>query len=122
MGFGVTKTSSINELMANELRNVRILTYNMQNCKDVYWQARKSAESQICAGDLMGGRDSCFGDSGGPLFVIDRVNDKQKFVDVGLVYIIYVICIVANYAKKNKESRRRLKNLIVLWTILNITD
>ncbi len=45
----------------------------------------KNWQAQICAGEKMGGKDSCQGDSGGGLYTNDTINNKQRFVVSGIV-------------------------------------
>ncbi len=44
----------------------------------------KNWNSQICAGEITGGKDTCNGDGGGSLYSKAIVNGKEKFVSVGI--------------------------------------
>jgi secreted trypsin-like serine protease len=58
---------------------------------DMGWCASRSipvsGSYQLCAGDLSGGRGTCYGDSGGPILstVSDASNDWRTGVQVGIV-------------------------------------
>ncbi len=45
----------------------------------------KNWDTQICAGEYNGGKDTCQGDSGGAIYTADFINNKLKFVAVGVV-------------------------------------
>lgn len=63
------------------LRATNVPVANQQYCNEQY--KGKLTQQMICAGYKDGGRDSCAGDSGGPLFTIDEIDLKPKLV--GLV-------------------------------------
>lgn len=69
-----------------KLHEVDIEVIDPQACKAVYQSLQVPAfsigDTEICATGPQGGKDSCFGDSGGPLF---GVADNGKFVQVGVV-------------------------------------
>lgn len=69
----------------DELYNVKLTTYNSSMCSRVAYGVPKNWNAQMCAGEYAGGKDSCQGDSGGSLFVRDKVNDQDKYVSVGIV-------------------------------------
>ena len=58
------------------LREVKVPFVSDQTCANSYDENKAfltggtfDAGTMVCAGDALGGRDSCFGDSGGPIFV-----------------------------------------------------
>ena len=70
--------------LSDELRNVKITIYPSSSCDSVSLETVKNWNSQICAGELAGGKDTCFGDSGGSLYAKGLVNGKEKFVSIGI--------------------------------------
>ena len=88
--------------MSNLLQNVKITVYNNSNCPSNY----SLQSNQICSGkflelilthliiniyewyvflgELAGGKDTCSGDGGGPLFVQATIDSKTKFVLAGI--------------------------------------
>ncbi|XP_045525788.1 uncharacterized protein LOC123715045 isoform X1 [Pieris brassicae] len=59
-----------------ELRSVSIPVWDIPQCREVLGTSRKipegpSRDTQICAGELNGGKDTCQGDSGGPAQIQD---------------------------------------------------
>ena len=60
--------------------------YPFEKCKDVEYGTPKNEESQICAGDITGFKDSCQGDSGGGLYNLDAFNATiRRFTASGIV-------------------------------------
>ncbi|XP_052748282.1 uncharacterized protein LOC113522153 [Galleria mellonella] len=67
-GWGRTEYGGDQSL---ELRSVSIPVWDMADCRRILGVTRKlpegpSSDSQVCAGDKNGGKDTCQGDSGGP--------------------------------------------------------
>ena len=63
MGWGYTKEGS--GQTSNVLMEVDVPVVDQKRCKKSYSQV---TQNQICAGYQKGGKDSCSGDSGGPLY------------------------------------------------------
>ncbi|KAI3386071.1 hypothetical protein SNEBB_003381 [Seison nebaliae] len=68
---------STNGSTSNELRKVNISIKADSFCK-VFHQGRQ--DTVFCAGDIDNGRDTCFGDSGGPLYYVNN----SRFTLVGV--------------------------------------
>jgi len=70
-----------------KLHEVDIEVIDPQECQSVYESLQVPAftvgDTEICATGPSGGKDSCFGDSGGPLIV--AANADQGYVQVGIV-------------------------------------
>ncbi|XP_063631020.1 serine protease filzig-like [Cydia splendana] len=67
-GWGRTEYGGDQSL---ELRSVSLPVWDINRCQEVLGTSRKlpqgpSSDSQICAGEERGGKDTCQGDSGGP--------------------------------------------------------
>ena len=63
------------------LQNVEINVYDSSECSNFYDFNRKS---QICAGELDGGKGACEGDIGAPLYLKETINGTVRHVLVGL--------------------------------------
>jgi len=66
--------------LSDVLNNVKLTVYQTSLCDNVLSTLTKNWNSQMCAGELAGGKDSCQGDSGGALYILN-----QKFILVGIV-------------------------------------
>ena len=64
---------------SNKLQNVEINVYNGSACSYL-----KNSNSQICAGELDGGKGTCLGDVGGPLYLKETINGTVRHVLVGI--------------------------------------
>ena len=76
------------ELQApRKLHEVDVDVIETGECKAVYESLQVTAfsigDTEICATGLQGGKDSCFGDSGGPLIV--AADNDRGYVQVGIV-------------------------------------
>lgn len=54
-------------------------------CENTYDFLRIDRKEYLCAGDLQTGRDTCRGDSGGPLMHISNYKKHKVFVQYGVV-------------------------------------
>jgi secreted trypsin-like serine protease len=82
VGFGTTSSGGS---LSNDLKNVKITLYPSTQCSQVYPSVMKNWNLQICAGEIVGGKDSCQGDSGGSLYIRETRGNKIKYVSVGIV-------------------------------------
>ncbi|XP_054877284.1 transmembrane protease serine 9-like [Poeciliopsis prolifica] len=76
-GFGVTATG----LSTNKLKEVDVPIIGRKRCRCYYKQAASITDNMICAGHFRGGKDSCRGDSGGPLML----KKGPKWIQAGIV-------------------------------------
>ncbi|XP_070156239.1 soluble guanylate cyclase 89Db [Polyergus mexicanus] len=58
-----------NKPVSNELRKVDLPILSKEECDQAGYAKNRITENMFCSGYLDGGRDACFGDSGGPLHV-----------------------------------------------------
>ena len=68
---------------SNQLKNAQINIYTNDFCKAISREENKNMH--ICAGDLINKIDVCAGDSGGSLYVKEKINGKEKLVSAGIV-------------------------------------
>ncbi|XP_050677290.1 serine protease snake-like [Leptidea sinapis] len=78
-GWGVTDPNSRNPQTSKELQKVSLTLLQNSHCdrlledsRNRHWQG--FAPTQMCAGELRGGKDTCQGDSGSPLQVASSEN------------------------------------------------
>ena len=71
-GWGLLASQGIS---SNHLMEVTVKVIGKENCGTIQ---DFITESSFCAGDLCGGKDSCNGDSGGPLTVEDPNNNNAS--------------------------------------------
>ncbi|XP_060654202.1 serine protease grass-like [Drosophila nasuta] len=76
-GWGKTE----NQTLSDVLREANIKLRNPRTCQQSF--RREIAQSQLCVGDVA--RDSCRGDSGGPLSYPAEYLSAQRFVQFGIV-------------------------------------
>ncbi|XP_069014899.1 serine protease 27-like, partial [Embiotoca jacksoni] len=62
-GFGITNAN----VLANILQEVNVPIVGNNRCSCYYKDNYEITENMLCAGFEAGGKDSCYGDSGGPL-------------------------------------------------------
>lgn len=67
-----------------ELLKVALPVLPIINCQRVYSRFAPITTKQICAGGFQG-RDSCGGDSGGPLTTVNKFNGIPKYIQYGIV-------------------------------------
>ncbi|KAF5293939.1 hypothetical protein FQA39_LY13644 [Lamprigera yunnana] len=80
-GWGATETGR----RSAELLKVEIAVTSRDNCQRTYENTQAQlTDRQICAGG-QNRRDSCGGDSGGPIQRIDSYNDDARYVQYGVV-------------------------------------
>lgn len=80
IGWGITEAGSA----SNVLRQVEAPLVDLEHCRQSYGIFNgQVTDNMICAGLPSGGKDSCHGDSGGPLMVFDESETQWK--QVGLV-------------------------------------
>ncbi|KAH8416099.1 hypothetical protein KR222_008195, partial [Zaprionus bogoriensis] len=70
----------------------RVPQRNRTVCTNAY--KRQIESSQLCAGEL--GRDSCNGDSGGPIIFPGTYNETQRFIQFGIVSFGSRMCALNN--------------------------
>ncbi len=75
IGWGVTEAGSASDV----LRQVTAPLVDVEHCRQSYGIFNgQVTDNMICAGLQSGGKDSCHGDSGGPLMVFDQRADQWK--------------------------------------------
>ncbi|MCP4682123.1 MAG: serine protease [Desulfobacterales bacterium] len=82
IGFGATQKNGYGR--TNELLQVSVPIVTNEECRraeDTNGYGATITDNMVCAGLIAGGRDSCFGDSGGPLMITDGAGWMQ----VGIV-------------------------------------
>lgn len=89
-GFGIY---DIKERRASsELLKLSVPVRNTKNCAKLYENIAEISDVQICAGGLIG-KDSCGGDSGGPLMTVESVrNQPPAYYLLGVVSFGTTIC------------------------------
>ncbi|XP_067648125.1 ovochymase-2-like [Eurosta solidaginis] len=76
---------------SNILQELQIPVVENRVCRQTYEANKRLVSNQqfddtvVCAGDLNGGRDTCGGDSGGPLMVAEPYKGVTRFYELGVV-------------------------------------
>lgn len=79
IGWGITEVGSA----SNVLRQVEAPLVDLEHCRQSYGIFNgQVTDNMICAGLPSGGKDSCHGDSGGPLMVFDETETQWKQVGI----------------------------------------
>ncbi|KAH8300071.1 hypothetical protein KR044_009497 [Drosophila immigrans] len=76
-GFGKTESHSYSDVPLETIVGPK----DIAKCQKSY--RRQIVSTQLCAGDR--GKDSCNGDSGGPISYVEYFNGQQRFVQFGIV-------------------------------------
>lgn len=76
IGWGNT-ISGDNDSVPDALQEVELEIVSNETCQAAYQDEYKIIDNQICAGFKTGGKDSCTGDSGGPLIVSEGNKQQQ---------------------------------------------
>lgn len=84
VGWGMTESGSLSEI----LQEIKLPIVNSARCRSVY--GRAFGGNQICAGG-MAGRDTCAGDSGGPL-IVGSSSGSAPYIQVGIVSFGMAVC------------------------------
>ena len=66
---------------SDTLQNVEINVYDGPAC---HRYPNTNWNLQICAGESIGGKGTCFGDTGGPLYLKETINGTVRHVLVGI--------------------------------------
>lgn len=94
-GWGFTESYGNS---ADILQRVELPIMNLTQCRDIYQgQSKvKITHKQVCAGGK-GNKDSCPGDSGGPMQVATYINDDTRYVQQGVVSFGHRFCGTEGY-------------------------
>lgn len=71
-GFGATDPKALEDDFPRQLQTARLEEIPIYQCQTLAQPFQTLDSKQICAGDFTEGRDSCYGDSGGPLITEDK--------------------------------------------------
>ncbi|TGZ58392.1 hypothetical protein CRM22_009673 [Opisthorchis felineus] len=78
-GWGRSETQAV----SNELRQLKLSFLNLAQCNETEAYKGKLTSSMLCAGYMSGGKDSCKGDSGGPLMCQEE--KSGRWFQLGIV-------------------------------------
>lgn len=106
VGWGTTKPDKFNKL-AKKLQSVDVNYVDFKTCEK-FWKSKQipSLKTYFCA--YSKGKDSCAGDSGGPIFT--KIEDE--YVQVGLVSFGTAPCAVYPGGVYTDLSDKKIKNFI----------
>ncbi|KAJ8960289.1 hypothetical protein NQ318_004014 [Aromia moschata] len=95
-GWGFTESYGVS---ADILQLVTLNMMNLTRCKAVYkGEPRVNITyKQLCAGGEKDNKDSCPGDSGGPMQVASYINDEIRYVQQGIVSFGHRFCGTEGY-------------------------
>ncbi|XP_074036888.1 phenoloxidase-activating factor 3 [Leptinotarsa decemlineata] len=79
-GWGVTE----NQTRSPILRQVPVEVVEFSECQKIYRPKVPLTRNQVCAG-ISGEKNSCAGDSGGPLKYVGPVHGSPRFIQYGIV-------------------------------------
>ena len=104
-GFGLTE----DDVLSNDLLKVTLQVLDNNICEKTF--KRKNSKvinkglvgGQICVGDLKDGKDTCTGDSGGPIQTIERGN-QCVYTIVGITSFGTSVCGVLSGAVYTKVN------------------
>ncbi|CAF1081219.1 unnamed protein product [Brachionus calyciflorus] len=77
-GWGATDTYG--EVYPDIFKQAKITIYQSSMCNDFAVESEKNWDKQICAGEYVGGVDSC---QGGPLYVRDQIDSSSRYLLAG---------------------------------------
>lgn len=77
LGWGTL--SAANEIYPRRLREVDLSIINKQLCVSTQPDVN---DNMLCAGDELGEKDTCLGDSGGPLIAFDPVSQSWRLIGI----------------------------------------
>lgn len=80
-GWGYTENGRVSDV----LLSVRVPIYTAEDCANLYDRVlnTRSTLNKLCAGEV--GKDTCGGDSGGPLLVTGQHNGVIRYIQYGVV-------------------------------------
>lgn len=78
-GWGITETGR----PSPDLLKVNLNVVSLENCRETYQTTADLDERQLCAGGTK--KDSCGGDSGGPLQVMGKIFGDSRMIQQGIV-------------------------------------
>ncbi|EDV95839.1 venom protease [Drosophila grimshawi] len=76
---------------SNVLRELMIPVLSNEVCRTQYAKVNRYFNEEqfdnavLCAGVLSGGKDTCYGDSGGPLMISEMVSNQMRYYLIGVV-------------------------------------